>query len=849
MIEIHCFLVLRSLFPERDWYKVREARVKEPGRHVSAAKPAPAASGPRRAGRRGQPKNVLHGRSWSHGKIEAHVRRPTAALTLVGERVLRKEDGRLLRGAGSFIDDLSLPRMLHAHVLRSPLPHARITGFNGGAALALDGVHAVLGPDEVAAATDPIRCVWILPGQRQQEYPVASRTVRFVGEPFGLVVAASPELAEDAAEAVEIDYEPLPALSDPERALEEDAPLLHQDWGTNVVVEGHYGDPVEELEAAFASAAHVVSRRFRIQRISGNPIETRGAVAAWDPHSPTLTLWTSTQAPHHVREQLARVLRLPADGLRVIAHDVGGGFGNKEHLYQEEVLVALAARRLAAPVKWIEDRAESLVSTIQAREQIHDARLALEADGRFIAIQSRIVSNLGSRPSNVGAGPSLVASTMLPGPYRFDVAGSSFRGVLTNRTPSGAYRGFGMQQAAWVRERLVDEAARELGVDPVELRLRNMLTPDELPCTTRTYQQYDSGDYPRALQRAAELIREHDPPEDGRRRGIGFCSYVEFTGLGPTKDMEFVNFRLAGYEQAVARMEQDGTVTLALGTSSQGQGHETTFAQIAADALGLDVDSVRVVYGDTATTPFGNASAIASRSMTVAGGAVVRVSQKLREKILRVGSTMLEASPGDLELAEGGVRAKDAPSVSVPFPALAERAWLGWSLPEGDTAGLEERDLHDPAGIAYSYATHAAAVAVDPETGEVEVERLVVVHDCGTIVNPMVVDGQVHGGAAQGIGIALLEECVYDADCNPLTTTFMDYLLPTTAEVPAVEVEHIESPSPNVPGGMKGVGEGGTIGAVAAVGNAVADALPEIAHLLTETPLSPQRIWGLLRSA
>jgi carbon-monoxide dehydrogenase large subunit len=422
--------------------------------------------------------------------------------------------------------------------------------------------------------------------------------------------------------------------------------------------------------------------------------------------------------------------------------------------------------------------------------------------------------------------------------------------VLTNRTPSGAYRGFGMQQATWVRERLVDEAARELGLDPVELRLRNMLTPEELPCTTRTYQQYDSGDYPRALRRAADLVRDgYDPPDDGRRRGIGFCSYVEFTGLGPTKDQEFVNFRLSGYEQAVVRMEPDGTATVATGTSPQGQGHETTFAQLAADRLGLDVDSVRVLYGDTATTPYGSASAIASRSMAVGGGAVVRASQKLREKILRLGGAWLEADPADLELADGRVRAKDAPSVAVPFTELAEKAWLGWSLPDGDTAGLEERDVHDPAGISYAYATHAVAVAVDAETGQVEVERHVVVHDCGTVVNPLVVDGQVHGGVAQGIGIALLEECVYDTDCNPLATSFMDYLLPTSADIPDVEVEHIESPSPHVPGGMKGMGEGGTIGAVAAVGNAVADALPEIAHLVTETPLTPQRVWSWLREA
>src|SRR5439155_15273910 len=383
----------------------------------------------------------------------------------------------------------------------------------------------------------------------------------------------------------------------------------------------------------------------------------------------------------------------------------------------------------------------------------------------------------------------------------------------------------------------------------IELRLRNMIGAEEMPYATRTFQTYDSGDYGHALRRAVELLHEgYDPPEDSRRRGIGFASYVEFTGLGPTKDQAFLNFRLSGYEQAVVRMETDGTVTVLTGTSPQGQGHETTFAQLAADRLVPGVDDVRVVYGDTATTPYGSASAIAARSMVVAGGAIVREPTKLRDKILRIGGELMEIAPEDLELADGKVRARDAPSRTVPLSALAEQAWLGWGLPAGETAGLEERDVHDPAGISYSYGTHAAAVAVDPDTGLVEVERLVVVHDCGTVVNPMVVEGQVHGGVAQGIGMALLEEVVHDEDGNPLTTTMMDYLLPTSGEVPDLEVEHVETPSPTTPGGMKGMGEGGTIGSVAAIGNAWADAVPGIAHLVTETPLTPLRVWQLMQS-
>lgn len=771
-----------------------------------------------------------------------HAARPG---TLVGARVLRKEDMRLLTGRGTCVDDLHLPGTLHAAVLRSPYPHARLQDVDTSAAA---DAALVLTPSDIAAATVPIRCIWLLPGQRQTSYPVAPDVTRHVGEALGLVVADSRAAAEDMAEQVQLEFEQLPVVTSAEAALDPESPLLHEEWGTNVVIEHHLGDAEEEIEEVIAGAAHVVQRRLRIQRVFGSPLEPRGALAHWDKATSMLTLWTSTQAPHHVRELLAEALALPADSVRVIAPWVGGAFGSKEHMYPEEVLVSLASIRLGVPVKWIEDRREALVSTIQARDHVHDARLALDADGRFLALHSKIVANVGARASNVCGGPVFVSAIMLPGPYAFDVAGASFRAVLTNRTPTGACRGFGMQQAAWVRERLVDEAARELGFDPVDLRLRNMLKADELPYATRTHQQYESGDYPRALAHAAELVRDQpEPAADGRRRGVGFASYVEFTGLGPSLDNQFVGFHLSGYDAAVVRVETDGTVTVATGTSQQGQGHETTFAQITAERLGLPIERVRVVQGDTATTPYSNASAIASRSMPVAGGAVVRASQRVREKLLRIAAHQLEVSVDDLELVDGEARVVGTPWKSLTFAEMSQKTWLGWDLPEGEAPGLEEKDVHDPTGISYSYATHAAAVAVDTETGEVEVERYIVVHDCGTVVNPTVLEGQVQGGVAQGLGIALLEELVYGEDGDPQTTTMMDYLLPTSAEVPDIQVEHFETPSPFIPGGMKGAGEGGTIGAPAAIGNAIAAALPEIAAQITETPLSPARIWSLLK--
>jgi carbon-monoxide dehydrogenase large subunit len=769
--------------------------------------------------------------------------------TLVGSRVPRVNDRKLLTGACRFVDDIDLPGMVHATVLRSPVAHGRLRSVDVSPVGDDPDVLLVLTPQEVAVATRPIPCVWVMPGQRQTSYPVAPIDVtRYVGEPLGLVVATSRAGAEDARDLIVIAVDELPAVGAPEAALGEEAPLLHPDWGTNVVVDIPRGDPGEVVTAAVDGSPHLVSMRFRIQRLSGNPVETRGLVAHWDSRTQELTVWLATQVPHHARDHLAETLGLPFDAVRVVAPDVGGGFGTKDHLYPDEIIVCLAAMRLDRPVKWIEDRNESFLASVQSREQIHEARLAFADDGRFVALHTDLVGDIGAHPSNVGAGPAFVTTGMLEGPYKFDSAGGRLRCVLTNKTPTGAYRGFGMQQAAWVRERLVDEAARKLAIDPAEIRRRNMIRADELPYTTHHFQNYDSGDYVGALDRAAELIRTDAPQhEDGRRRGIGLSSYVEFTGLGPSRVQQLVNFRLGGYETAVVRMESDGTATVLTGVCSHGQGLETSLAQVAADQLGIPLEDVTVVFGDTATAPYSSTGTIASRSMAVGGGAVVRAAGRVQEKLMRAAAHMLEASPEDLEMQGRTIGVRGVPSSGIPVRELAEKVWLGWDLPEGMAPGLEERELHDPADISYSYATHAAAIAVDLETGEIEIERYVVAHDCGVIVNPMIVDGQIHGGVAQGLGGALLEEMVYDPEGNPLTTTFMDYLLPSSGEVPDVVVEHTEVPSPFIPGGMKGMGEGGTIAPAAAIGNALADAVPEIADLVTETPLSPSRVWTWIR--
>ncbi|TFV59819.1 xanthine dehydrogenase family protein molybdopterin-binding subunit [Geodermatophilus sp. DF01-2] len=773
---------------------------------------------------------------------------PERPASLVGARVRRVNDPRLLRGEGRYVDDVHVAGMVHATIVRSPIAHGVLRTFDASACGAL----LALGPDEIAAATRPLQCVWLAEGQRQTEVLLGDRRVRYVGQPVGVVVALSRAAAEDAAELIELDYDELPTVADQEQALRDGAPLLQPEWGTNVAADFRVGDDAETVEAAMARAARVVERRLVIPRIVPSPMETRGVVASWDANLRELTVWSSTQTPHHVRDHLATSLRLSADQVRVIAPDLGGGFGSKEHLYPDEVMVSLASMRLGRPVKWIEDRVEHFTATMHARDAVHYARLGMDEDGRFVAIASDVIGNLGAHPSNVGTGPFRISGSMLPGPYRFSSAGVRVRGVLTNTTPTGAYRGFGMQEAAWVRERLVDEAARELGVDPVELRLMNMVREDELPHTTPTLQDYDSGDYVEGLSMLRDMVSKREVPSDANpriRRGVGYGSQVEFTGLGPSPVQKIVGFHLGGFETGVVRVDPDGSVVVSSGVMGMGQGIETTLAQIAADKLGVPLEKVRVTLGDTKVAPYSASGSIASRSMTVGGGAVTRASIALSDKMRRIAAHQMEADAGDVELVDGVFRVKGVPSTGVAFGDVAASTWLGWDLPPGEEAGLEVKDMHEPANISYSYSSHAAAVAVDLDTGKVHIEGYWVTHDSGTVINPMIVDGQVMGGVAQGIGIALYEKMTYGEAAQPTTTSFLDYLVPLSGDVPDLVIGHTEHPAPHIPGGMKGAGEGGTIPAPATVANAVAAAVPEIAGKVLETPLSPGRMWELLHEA
>jgi carbon-monoxide dehydrogenase large subunit len=748
----------------------------------------------------------------------------------VGMSALRREDTRLLAGRGRFVGGVRLPGMLHAVVVRSPIAHGRLVACDVTAARAVDGVLDVIVPADAAGMRLP--CVSIGWGQRETSYPVLDEAIRYVGQPLAVVVASTPAIALDAAGLVDPRFEELPAVVGVDGALRDD---------TNVVTDFEVGDPTADCDEAIAGASHVVELTFRLGRASPYPLEPRGVVASYTDGE--LTIWTSTQAPHHARDHAADALDLSHDRVRVICHETGGGFGAKEHLYPDEVLVCLAAVRLGRPVSWTESATDRLVATLPARAAVHQARLALDADGRFVALHADIVGDLGAHPSNVGIAPCAVSGVMLPGPYRFDRAGARVRGVVTTTTPIGSYRGFGQPEATWTRERLIDEAARRLGLDPVELRLRNMLGPHELPCSSRTWQRYDSGDYPRALRMLRDLVV---PPrrDDGRRRGVGFACHVESTGMGPSMGMKAMGTFAGGFETAIVRMEPDASVVVVTGVVGIGQGIETTLAQIAADRVGVPLERVQVVLGDTRVAPYSSVGSIASRSLVVGGGALTEAATRLHDRILAIAGHQLEVDPGDLEIAGSVVRVKGTPDVQTTLRDIATSAWRGWDLPDGSSPGLEERVTYDPADFTFAYGAHAAAVAVDPLTGAVEVEGYWLVNDSGVLVNPAIVEGQLRGGVAQGIGMALTEEIGYSTDGQPVA----DYLLPTACEVPDVHVKLLETSSPVTPGGMKGVGEAGTIGPPAAIGNAVAAALPEIADRITSTPLAPDVVWSWLNA-
>jgi aerobic carbon-monoxide dehydrogenase large subunit len=777
----------------------------------------------------------------------------TAAPRALGARVLRREDARLVTGGGRYISDVAPPRLLEVAFARSPRAHAAIEAIDAESARAAPGVVAVLLAEDLEEVALPIRARNRTPNYQECDQPVLARDkVRLAGEAVALVVADTRYRAEDAAGLVDVRYRDLPPVLTIDDALAEGAPVVHDEVPDNRF--NHFATATNGVERAFAEADEVVELEIRQQRYCAVAMETRVAIASYDGATGELTAWLSTQMPHIIRTGLAKHLRLPENKVRVISPDMGGGFGSKLVLYPEDVAVAAASRILRRPLKWVSDRVEDLHATTHGREQRHRIRAAATKDGRVTAVASDLAAANGAyAPWPFSASlDSGQASENVTGPYAIPEYSRRVAAVVTNKATMGPYRGVGRVIACLGMERAMDELAAQLGVDPLELRRRNLVR--EFPYTTAVGLRFESGDYVGMLdllEDAVEWKRLRAENEElrarGIHRGLGVALAIEQSAYGA---QALASRRLEltlAYDTAAVRVEPDGRVRVAVGLHNHGQGHETTIAQIAAAELGIDADDVEVVWGDTATVPYGMGT-WASRSTVSSGGATVLASRDIKDKVRRLAADMLEADPGDLDVADGRVFVRGTPSRNVAFRAVAARAaHEPHALPEGEEPGLETiRRFVPPDPGSFASSAHAAHVELDAETGAVRILRYVVAEDCGTVVNPLIVEGQVQGGVAQGVGGALYEHLVYDEAGNLAAASFMDYLVPTAAELPAVDVRHLESPSPFVPGGFKGMGEGGAVNSPAAVVSAVNDALRPFGVTADHTPITPEWVLGAL---
>jgi len=775
---------------------------------------------------------------------------------LIGARVARVEDLRLLTGGGTFVDDLHPPGRLHVAFHRSPHAHARIVAIDASRAASLPGVAAVVTAADLAGLVKPLRAPSKMPDYHMTtQYPLAQGKVRFVGEPVVAVVAASRCLAEDAVAALALDYEPLPAALDPHDAAAPHAPLLHDEAGTNVILARAFarGDVV----GAMAAAVVRVRMRLRSHRKTPVAMENRACLASYDPGRRALTLHSTTQVPGIVRDALADFIDLPGLRVRVIAPDVGGSFGGKGSVYAEEVVVSALACRLGRTVGWTSDRIEDLVTTTQAFDETVDAELALDGDGRILALRADVVGDVGAYsiyPWTAALEPVQVAS-FLPGPYRLANYAASVRGVATAKPPTGPYRGVGRPISTFVMERLIDVAARRLKLDPTELRLRNFVGEDDFPYKTGSGIVWDRSSFAACLVRARDALDYPAARRDqaaarqaGRWIGIGFASYAELTGLGSRIAAAPGMPLNTGTEAVTVRIDSTGAVTAIAGSASQGQGIETMLAQVIADELGARFEDVRVVQGDSAALAHVTGT-YASRSAVLAGGAATLASHAVRDKVIRVAAHLFEAAPVDIEATGGRVFVRGTDRV-LGFRELARAVYAEMGrLPAGLRDDLEATIRYDPDFGTTSCATHAAIVEIDRETYAVNVIRYVVAEDCGRLINPLIVDGQVHGGVAQGIGAALYEEVIHGEDGQILTGSLADYIVPGATEIPAMQVLHLETPSPTTINGYRGMGEGGTIGAPAAIANAVSDALAPLGIEVSELPITPERLYRLIAAA
>lgn len=777
-------------------------------------------------------------------------------MKIVGTNVLRRQDPKLLTGRGSFVADVKRPGMLHMAIFRSPHAHARLVRLDAAAARRLPGVHLVLTGQDIADRVRPLPVLRAGKRLKAKPYPVLpTDKAIYVGQPLAGVVAESRALAEDALERLEVEWEILPAVVTMADALAPGATVIHPDFGDNVA--NRLVHQTGDADKALADAAVRLTREFSMARISALPLEGRGVVAEYDRGTERITIWYSSQAPHLFRTVLADTIGFPESQIHVITREVGGGFGMKLHYFPEEVLATLATLRLRRAVKWIEDRLESFVGSTHAREQVIELTVGAARDGRITGVKAVIRGDVGAHLHTKGASPIGNTADVMLGGYDIAHYAVDMTAVFTNKMPFGAYRGFGAPQAFIAMEGMIDLVSAELGLDPAEVRLRNLLRPDQFPHSTPLGARLDSGNYPECFRRALELsdykrLRDEQKRAraEGRLLGIGISFPIELGGQGPCKEMrERLGILQGGYESATVRIDTTGNVTVASAIMDTGQGVNTALAQICAEELGVRYEDVEVVLGDTERTPYGAYGNAASRGTALAGVATLQASRVLRQKVQKIAANMLEANPDDIEIVDGQVTVRGTPGRALSLAQVAHDAYLAQRLPEGVDPTLEAKFIYDPPDYVFSCATHIAVVEVDPQTWTVTPTAFYVFHDCGTIINPRQVEGQVMGGVVAGLGEAFFEELVYDRNGQLLTQTLMDYLLPTLNETMPMKLGHMVTPSPVHPNGVKGAAEGGLIGAPAAFVNAVADALTPLGIEVRQCPVTPRVLFELAQRA
>lgn len=762
---------------------------------------------------------------------------------LMGVRIKRREDPALITGQGKYVGDIQLDGMLHLAVLRSPCAHAIIKEIDVSAARAMAGVVAVLVGAEINdAVAEPLPVAPMNDSYRDKKlpnrYPLTTGKVCFLGEPLAVVVAETPYIAADAVEAIVLDYEPLPVVIDPEAALESGAPVIHDEWQDNLAF--RWGTAGGDVEAAFARAETVAELRLVNQRIIPNAMEPRAVAAHYEAETNMLTVWSSTQIPHELRDTLAKILKIAPEQMRVIAPEVGGGFGVKSNVYSEEVIVPLLARQLKRPIRWVASRTEDYLVTAHGRDQINIVRLAADKHGRVEAVDLQVIVDCGAYYSKVTPVIPTLTGLMMTGVYAIPNARIEVNGVFTNKHPIEPYRGAGRPEAAYMIERVMDVLADQLDIDPAEIRRRNFIPPDRFPYQAASGAVYDSGEYERALNKALELAdyqalraeQTRRRQRNGKLMGIGLACYVEICGFGP-------------WEAGKVMIEADGKVTVLTGTSPHGQGHETAWAQIVAHTLQIPLEDITVKHGDTAQVPRGIGT-FGSRSAPVGGSAVLQNAETVRERAKEIAAHLLEAAAGDMVLEDGQFQVRGVPDRRVTWQEVAQAAYAD-NLPEELQDSLSSDEDFKPAGETYPFGVHVCVVEIDTESGAVKLVRYLTVDDCGRVINPLLVEGQVHGGIAQGVGQALIEGAVYDEGGNLVTGSLMDYALPKATLFPPYETNRTETPSPHNPLGVKGIGEAATIGSTPTVVNAVVDALSHLGVHHLDMPLTAQKVWQALQ--